>query len=35
MGLTILGDLVRDGDGTLTVRPGESGGTVVRVEATA
>ena len=35
MGLTILGDLVRDGDGTLTVRPGESGGTVVHVEATA
>jgi two-component system NarL family sensor kinase len=33
MGLTILGDLVRDGDGVLTVGPGESGGTVVRVEA--
>lgn len=33
MGLTILGDLVRDGDGVLSVRAGEAGGTVVRVEA--
>jgi signal transduction histidine kinase len=32
MGLSILGDLVADGGGTLTVRPGEPGGTVVRVE---
>jgi len=32
MGLKILGDLVRDGGGTLWVRPHESGGTVVRVE---
>lgn len=35
MGLAILGDLVRDGGGVLTVRPGESGGTVVRVETAA
>ena len=32
MGLSILGDLVADGGGELTVRPGEPGGTVVRVE---
>lgn len=32
MGLTILGDLVRDGDGVLSVLAGPSGGTVVRVE---
>jgi two-component system, NarL family, sensor kinase len=32
LGLTILGDLVRDGGGRLTVGPGPTGGTVMRVE---
>jgi two-component system, NarL family, sensor kinase len=35
VGLSILEDLVADGGGTLTVRPGEPGGTVVRVEVPA
>jgi two-component system NarL family sensor kinase len=35
MGIAILGDLIGDGGGVLTVRPGDSGGTVVRVETTA
>jgi hypothetical protein len=35
MGLEILGDLVRDAGGELTVGPGEGAlGTVVRVEVT-
>jgi signal transduction histidine kinase len=32
VGLAILADIVRDGGGVLTVRPGEPAGTVVRVE---
>lgn len=32
VGLAILADIVRDGGGVLTVRPGERAGTVVRVE---
>lgn len=32
VGLAILADIVRDGGGVLTVRPGEAAGTVVRVE---
>jgi two-component system, NarL family, sensor kinase len=35
MGIAILGDLIRDGGGVLTVRPGDPGGTVVRVETAA
>ena len=35
MGLSILADLVADGGGTLTVRPGAEAGTVVRVEVPA
>ena len=35
MGIAILGDLIGDGGGVLTVRPGDRGGTVVRVETAA
>jgi nitrate/nitrite-specific signal transduction histidine kinase len=32
VGLEILHDLVRDAGGVLTTRPGDGGGTIVRVE---
>ena len=35
MGLAILGDMVSDAGGTLTVEPGVRAGTVVRVEVQA